>query len=130
MAQKPAKRRVGTNGERGARLGWRKRLDVVLHELSPREFTPQRVLLIVIAVLGFTVVLSTDIFRQGISWQPGQKASRTVVADRTVTWLDDTATEQLRRAEVDRIDLVTDQALVEPLLSFFRRRARYLRQGV
>jgi len=38
--------------------------------------------------------------------------------------------EQLRRAEVDRIDLVTDQALVEPLLSFFRRRARYLRQGV
>jgi len=103
MAQKPAKRRVGSNGERGARLGWRKRLDVVLHELSPREFTPQRLLLIVMAVVGFTIVLSTDIFRQGISWQPGQKASRTVLADRTVTWLDDTATEQLRRAARDAV---------------------------
>ncbi|MBI5834281.1 MAG: HDIG domain-containing protein [Armatimonadetes bacterium] len=103
MAQKPAKQRVGTNGGRDARLGWRKRLDVALHELSPREFTPQRLLLIVLAVAGFTVVLSTDIFRQGITWQPGQKASRTVIADRTVTFPDDLATEQLRRAARDAV---------------------------
>ena len=98
MAQKPAKQRVGTNGGRSAQRGLRKTLTVVLHDLSPREFTPQRLLLIVLAVVGFTVVLSTDIFRQGISWQPGQRASRAVVADRTVTFPDDPATDQLRDA--------------------------------
>ena len=55
--------------------------------------------------------------------------TRAAITER-LAGLDRELDEQLRRAEVDRIDLLTDGALVEPLLAFFRRRARHLRQGV
>ncbi|MCC7494421.1 MAG: DUF58 domain-containing protein [Fimbriimonadaceae bacterium] len=37
---------------------------------------------------------------------------------------------QLRRADVDRIRLATDESFVEPLVAFFRQRARRLGQGL
>lgn len=68
---------------------------------GPPDMTPQRVLAVVIATFLFTLVLAGDLFRHGLDWSVGDTATQTIVADRTVTWVDDRATAQLVTAARD-----------------------------
>lgn len=74
--------------------GWRG----VLLACRPDHVCPQRLLVGLLCVVGYTLLLSANVFRPAVSWELGDTATRDVIADNTVRVPDETATAKKRRA--------------------------------
>jgi len=98
MAQKGTRRRTGSD-----RQSWRGRLRGVLHDVRPRRITPQRFAFGLVCVVLYTLILSPDLVRTGTVWRAGHPAPYDVIADRTMPFIDESATEQWRQAKADAV---------------------------
>lgn len=92
MSAKPVdKRRLSRKGKPAA---WR----VVLDDIKARHITPQRLALFVGLIVGYTLILSSNVVGSPFDWREGQPAPVEVTALRTVTYPDLSATLKAKEA--------------------------------
>lgn len=96
MAGRPAR---GGNGHRR----WRDRLRELLRQCRQIRIRPDRVLLGFLCVIGYTLLISANVFRPAIPWQVGDRATRDVYADESVQALDEEATAARRDAAMAQV---------------------------
>ncbi|MCC7495651.1 MAG: HDIG domain-containing protein [Fimbriimonadaceae bacterium] len=89
------------------------RLWSALRARLPRRVSLRRLFIATFCIVGYTALLEADLFRGGIAWQDGELADRDIVADRTVEYLDEEATAELRAAARQAVPRQYDALPVE-----------------